>query len=52
MRLAGKAALVIGGGRGIGRSIALAYAAEGADGAILPLSRYCSDLGCEVRYGS
>jgi NAD(P)-dependent dehydrogenase (short-subunit alcohol dehydrogenase family) len=34
MRLKNKIALITGGGKGIGRSIALAYAAEGADVAI------------------
>jgi 3-oxoacyl-[acyl-carrier protein] reductase len=31
MRLEGKAAIVTGSSRGVGRSVALAYAAEGAD---------------------
>ena len=42
MQLEGKTALITGGGRGIGRSIALAYASEGADVAVV--SRTATEL--------
>ncbi len=42
MQLEGKTALVTGGGRGVGRAIALAYAKEGADVAVV------SRTGAEV----
>lgn len=42
MRLAGKCAIVTGAGQGIGRAIALAYAAEGAE--VLAISRTASKL--------
>jgi NAD(P)-dependent dehydrogenase (short-subunit alcohol dehydrogenase family) len=47
MRLENKIALITGGGKGIGRSIALAYAAEGADVAIC--ARTESDLANVAR---
>src|SRR5688572_30926928 len=39
-RLAGKAAVISGGDSGIGRAVALAFAAEGADVAILYLNEH------------
>jgi 3-oxoacyl-[acyl-carrier protein] reductase len=42
MRLAGKAAVITGAGRGIGRAIALAFALEGAD--VLVASRTLSEV--------
>jgi NAD(P)-dependent dehydrogenase (short-subunit alcohol dehydrogenase family) len=50
MQLEGKAAMVTGGGRGIGRGIALAYAAAGADVAIVARSSpEPEEVAAEVR---
>ena len=50
MQLEGKSALVTGGGRGIGKGIALAYAREGADVAIVGRSRpEPEEVAAEIR---